>query len=1365
MTSSPQNGSNNSVFKLFTYTFTKDALSRRTDSRDLTGAGITQPDAIPSMGPDGSSWGGNDQRLVHYRESNDMIDLSTVSNRQNRYKEYERLRNVPEIEMTMTVYADEACVGGNTKVATPFGFQTIETLAKTKKPDEKFLVYCYDFAKEDYTLGWAFAPRLVKKDNTVRICLDDGSEFVATADHRVLLRNEEWMHAGDLSFGSELMPFYRLKANPAASGSKVKQFPRIWTHAKGWVHERQFVDEWRLGKETERANEVGKTMRLIASGLPFNKICDIMNLDWKTIKSRMGNEGFSFNEAKMLSRYRDRRRVVGVHKYNEMDVYDLSVEKHKNFCTDCVVLHNCQKDENGNIFRIDCNNQEVKQELEFLFYHRMMLNMNRRSWADFKLLCMTGDLFYEIVINPDNPSDGVLKIQKLPPESIYRIQTTKDKVIEFQQSREGPDYNSLIRAPVVQSTDAEVMQATALRFTPDQVIHIRIGDDRKTFFPYGVSLIEPARGPAHQLRLMEDSMVVYRLTRAPERRVFYIDVGQLPPFKAEAFIERMKDQFRKRKVATSRSPFQGAGQVEERWQAPAADEDYWLPVRPNSQTKIDTLPGACLALDTEIPLLDGRTLKLSEIIEEHKAGKTLWTYSCCPKTGKFAPGLISWAGITRKNTEVVRVTFDNGESIVCTPDHKFPVQGKGKIEAKDLRPGYSMFPFTVRLHELRPQRPTKYLQIYDIWLKEWSFVHRMVKKYLKGTDLDKTLVYDQRFADCDKRVIHHENFNRFDNTPGNLVWMNWDDHKLLHNENREQMNAHISEALQAYHRNMPDDKKKERDSKLAVLSPKGVQAISKKLKDASFNQEFRRKQREGWEKSLDASPELHKERGQKIAERNKTFWSCKDKKTQAFAKQTIIYPDSIFDALCAHLRLGLSLNDALTAINSDSALLDLFIKANSHIIRNVDLAAGLSVIHAGKMVKNRTGNTIKKLRESLGGKKSFLADRQLGRPRKIWPPVVLNKVMTLLASGCSVDKILSEVNASTECETAVAEAGFVFMKGFDRNSLNKLLKQAGYKGIQDAKAKAKYFNHKVVSVEFLPEKVDTGTLTIDADHLLHDYHTFAVSRCGIYTYNSNLGEIDDAVYFRNKLFTALNFPKNYFNNEDPNATRITLSAQDVKFARMIERLQSYFEDGMWEVADRHLRLRGYPEETYEDLKIKMTPPSEWRELSRAEVVTNRLSNASNLKSSLLMADYDILTKWMKFTDAEAQQVIARMKIQKLEDLKLQILAQNPQLLGIGIPGQQTEPNEIGTEPGGPSPNLAPPGGPPPGGDPGVAPGGPPPGLEQMATNMSNDEKKPGVEGGTMPEPDDEDIVKFDLEIQDYASEQDNDNIDYSEEDM
>ena len=102
---------------------------------------------------------------------------------------------------------------------------------------------------------------------------------------------------------------------------------------------------------------------------------------------------------------------------------------------------------------------------------------------------------------------------------------------------------------------------------------------------------------------------------------------------------------------------------------------------------------SCLDMNTRIPLLDGRTLPLYEIEREFKEGKELWVYSADPKTGKFAPGLVSFAGVTRRNEEVMKITLDNGQVITCTLDHKFPVWNKGKVEAKDLIVGDSMIPF------------------------------------------------------------------------------------------------------------------------------------------------------------------------------------------------------------------------------------------------------------------------------------------------------------------------------------------------------------------------------------------------------------------------------------------------------------------------------------------------------------------------------------------------------------------------------------------------------------------------------------------------------------------------------------------------
>ena len=75
-----------------------------------------------------------------FRQTTDMIDTTTLNNRTMRYSEYERLRNVPEIEMAMTVFADEACVAGDTKIATPFGFITIKELAEPRLTNDFWFI-------------------------------------------------------------------------------------------------------------------------------------------------------------------------------------------------------------------------------------------------------------------------------------------------------------------------------------------------------------------------------------------------------------------------------------------------------------------------------------------------------------------------------------------------------------------------------------------------------------------------------------------------------------------------------------------------------------------------------------------------------------------------------------------------------------------------------------------------------------------------------------------------------------------------------------------------------------------------------------------------------------------------------------------------------------------------------------------------------------------------------------------------------------------------------------------------------------------------------------------------------------------------
>ena len=307
-----------------------------------------------------------------------------------------------------------------------------------------------------------------------------------------------------------------------------------------------------------------------------------------------------------------------------------------------------QVNQDGYRISVVCSDEKMKEELDNLYH--VVLNYDTKMWKTFHTTCAFGDCFDELVLNKDKTA--VVGTKWLPPKTMYRVEE-QSKLRGFIQ---------------------EVPQGEASKFMPFEIIHYRLDNSLSTFHPYGQSLLEICRRHWRQLKLMEDAMVVYRISRAPERRVFKIWTGSLPPAAAERHVEQQRLKYRKRSFVNQRS-----GQLDSRANSIAPDEDFWVPMRNNQEgTTIDTLPGACLALDTKIPLLDGRTISLQQIISEFNSGKINYVYSVNPKTGKNIPGLITWAGKTRKNTEVVKITLDTGKEIICTPDHKFPTRCNGK---------------------------------------------------------------------------------------------------------------------------------------------------------------------------------------------------------------------------------------------------------------------------------------------------------------------------------------------------------------------------------------------------------------------------------------------------------------------------------------------------------------------------------------------------------------------------------------------------------------------------------------------------------------------------------------------------------------
>lgn len=221
----------------------------------------------------------------------------------------------------------------------------------------------------------------------------------------------------------------------------------------------------------------------------------------------------------------------------------------------------CSADAEGRVLHINSNNRKIKELLETLFYDTLNINFNMVMWT--RNLCKYGDFF---LFNDVHPEYGVTNAYPVPITEMEREEGyDKDdpSAVRFRWITQG-------------NTILENWQVSHFRM---------LGND--AFLPYGSSVLEAARRIWRQLILIEDAMMVYRVIRAPERRVFYIDVGNVPPEDVATYVEQAKNSLKTNKVVGGTG-----GNVDLRYNPMAVDEDYFIPVRGgDSGTRIDSLAG------------------------------------------------------------------------------------------------------------------------------------------------------------------------------------------------------------------------------------------------------------------------------------------------------------------------------------------------------------------------------------------------------------------------------------------------------------------------------------------------------------------------------------------------------------------------------------------------------------------------------------------------------------------------------------------------------------------------------------------------------------------------------------------------------
>jgi hypothetical protein len=229
--------------------------------------------------------------------------------------------------------------------------------------------------------------------------------------------------------------------------------------------------------------------------------------------------------------------------------------------------------EDGFILQIYSESKRIKGVLADLFNNNLDINTNLPMWT--RNTCKYGDNFIYLKLDPEK---GVVGVQQLPTIEIERHEVGASGKISTDITKE-------------LDKDKKALHFTwknkNMEFQSWEIAHFRLlGDDRK--LPYGTSMLEKARRIWKQLLLSEDAMLIYRTSRAPERRMFKVFVGNMNDDDVEAYVQRVANKFKREQIVDNKT-----GNVDMRFNQMAVDQDYFIPVRdPAAPDPITTLPGA-----------------------------------------------------------------------------------------------------------------------------------------------------------------------------------------------------------------------------------------------------------------------------------------------------------------------------------------------------------------------------------------------------------------------------------------------------------------------------------------------------------------------------------------------------------------------------------------------------------------------------------------------------------------------------------------------------------------------------------------------------------------------------------------------------
>ena len=286
-------------------------------------------------------------------------------------------------------------------------------------------------------------------------------------------------------------------------------------------------------------------------------------------------DGTAKNEVELIGRYREMAMQPEIESAIE-DIVNEAIVQDDDGTSTKIVLDKLEQSD------------KIKKAIENEFNTILkLLNYNNMSQDIFKRYYVDGRLFYQILIDKETPTQGIKELRYIDPRKIRKIREVK----KDKDPRSGVDLMTVVNEYYI-FNDKSINGAQSnygpvgARIAKDSIINVNSGlmDSRRASV---LSYLHKAIKPLNQLRMIEDAVVIYRISRAPERRIFYVDVGNLPKMKAEQYLRDIMVKYKNKLVYDANT-----GEVRDDRKFLSMMEDFWLPRREGSKgTEIQTLPG------------------------------------------------------------------------------------------------------------------------------------------------------------------------------------------------------------------------------------------------------------------------------------------------------------------------------------------------------------------------------------------------------------------------------------------------------------------------------------------------------------------------------------------------------------------------------------------------------------------------------------------------------------------------------------------------------------------------------------------------------------------------------------------------------